>query len=57
MSCHICANIAIGLCRQCFKFYCQEHGDGFCSSCQQCMLLAMLVGVGVVLIIRMLGLK
>ncbi len=35
MACHICGNNAIGLCRQCFKFYCREHGDGFCSSCQQ----------------------
>lgn len=35
MACHICGNNAIGLCRQCFKFYCQEHGDIFCSSCQQ----------------------
>jgi hypothetical protein len=29
MACHICDNNAVGLCRQCFKFYCQEHGDGF----------------------------
>ncbi len=35
MACHICGNNAIGLCRQCFKSYCREHGDGFCSSCQQ----------------------
>jgi hypothetical protein len=35
MSCHLCDKSAIGLCRQCFKFYCHEHGDGFCASCQQ----------------------
>lgn len=35
MACHTCGNNAVGLCRQCFKFYCQEHGDAFCSSCQQ----------------------
>jgi hypothetical protein len=35
MSCHLCKNSAIGLCRQCFKFYCHVHGNGYCSSCQQ----------------------
>jgi hypothetical protein len=35
MTCHLCEKSAIGLCRQCYKFYCREHGDGFCSECQQ----------------------
>lgn len=35
MYCHLCQNGAIGLCRHCYKFYCREHGDGFCSACQQ----------------------
>ncbi len=35
MTCHLCENSAIGLCRRCFKFYCRNHGDGFCSACQQ----------------------
>jgi hypothetical protein len=35
MTCHLCENSAIGLCRQCYKFYCREHGDSFCKECQQ----------------------
>ena len=35
MRCHICENGAIGMCRQCYKFYCPEHGDSFCQKCQQ----------------------
>lgn len=35
MHCHLCEKAAIGLCRQCYKFYCDTHGDGFCDRCQQ----------------------
>lgn len=35
MHCHLCENSAIGVCRHCYKFYCSEHGDGFCQTCQQ----------------------
>ncbi len=35
MHCHLCAQGAVGMCRQCYKFYCEQHGEGFCDSCQQ----------------------
>ncbi len=35
MHCHLCEKDAIGVCRYCYKFYCNEHGDTFCQTCQQ----------------------
>lgn len=35
MHCHLCQEAAIGMCRQCFKFYCSNHGEIFCENCQQ----------------------
>jgi hypothetical protein len=35
MHCHICEKGAVGMCRQCYKFYCATHGDGFCDTCQK----------------------
>jgi len=31
--CHICNREAIGQCKNCFKFYCAEHGDVTCQVC------------------------
>ena len=35
MNCHICAESATGQCQVCWKFYCAEHGDRLCQTCQQ----------------------
>ncbi|MEE8466747.1 MAG: hypothetical protein V3S68_09740, partial [Dehalococcoidia bacterium] len=35
MNCHICGQPATGQCRVCWKFYCAEHGDRVCQTCQQ----------------------
>ncbi len=35
MNCHICAEPAIGECQVCWKFYCAEHGDRRCQTCQK----------------------
>jgi hypothetical protein len=34
MHCHVCEKGSIGMCRQCYKFYCATHGDGFCEVCK-----------------------
>ena len=35
MNCHICAEPAIGECQVCWKFYCAQHGDRRCQTCQK----------------------
>ena len=35
MNCHICANSATGQCQVCWKFYCADHGDRICQTCQK----------------------
>ena len=35
MNCHICANPAAGQCQVCWKFYCADHGDRVCQTCQK----------------------
>jgi hypothetical protein len=34
MICHVCLKGATGQCKTCAKFYCPEHGDGYCTACQ-----------------------
>jgi hypothetical protein len=33
MICHVCEQPAIGQCKSCGKFYCQQHGDVYCVRC------------------------
>jgi hypothetical protein len=33
MICHVCKQPAIGLCKECFKFYCEGHGNETCVAC------------------------
>ena len=35
MNCHVCAESATGQCQICWKFYCAEHGDRVCQTCQK----------------------
>jgi hypothetical protein len=34
MLCHVCGQAAVGQCRICNLFFCSEHGQEFCVSCQ-----------------------
>ncbi len=40
MNCHVCAESATGQCQVCWKFYCAEHGDRVCQTCQEKRLAA-----------------
>jgi len=33
MICHLCQQLAIGQCKECYRFYCATHGDRLCVRC------------------------
>ena len=33
MICHVCKQQAVGQCKSCGKFYCEQHGDVYCTPC------------------------